>query len=186
VTAEITDETGNMIDIVEEGTGCTATTRNDFAQGHDAKLKSALIRWGAANYEVAWISGGVRSGSDAMGVATRYGFAHMVADGIAKAVAKREAAQARADHKHERAAAKAAGKAPKAKVSLLKSRPVEDPHVMFPVVDEAPEPLPVPVRSTCKVGRWTYRGTVNLDGSFTYTNKSGEEVTTRAYIVLDA
>lgn len=184
VTGEITDEHGEFVDTIEISTGCTRTTKNDFAQGHDAKLKSFLIAAGVAGYEVAYIEGGVRIGSDAMGIATRYGFAHMVADGIAKGVAKRQAAQERADRKHEAQAARQAKKAPKAKpVSLVR----EAPRVSRETAPVA-EPLPVPVLAKAKVGRWTYEGTVNVDNTFTYNAKLGGTKTAPAgsFTVLDA
>lgn len=194
IVEEVTNEHGEFVDIIEETTGCTQTTKNDFAQGHDAKLKSHLITWGVLGYDVSRIEGGMRITNDAQGQANEYAFAYMVAEGIAKGIAKREAAQKRADAKHEAQAAKAAKKGKKAaKVSLVKA-PVDKladakitvTHAPVPVTD--PEPLPVPVAAKAKVGRWTYEGTVNVDGTFTYNAKLGGTKTAPAgsFTVLDA
>jgi hypothetical protein len=192
VIEEVQDEDGNMVDIVEDTTGCTQTTKNEFAQGHDAKLKSHLIKWGVLGYEVARVEGGMRISNDAASQAAEYGFAQMVRDGIAKGKAKAEAARERADRKHEAQAAKAAKKGKKApKVSLAKA-PVDKLADAKITVTHAPvpteEPLPVPVKATAKVGRWTYQGTVNVDNTFTYNAKLGGTKTAPAgtFTVLDA
>lgn len=96
-------------------TGCAATTTRVFAPGHDAKLKSFLIRHGALGHDIRHTVGGVASSAAAMDHARKYDFAHMVAAGIQKAMAKAEARAnreaARAERKAEKAAkpAKATG-----------------------------------------------------------------------------
>lgn len=87
-------------------TGCTSTTRNLFAPGHDAKLKSFLIKHEANGNEIRRNDGGVATTTDAMGHANRYEFAHMVAAGIEKAKAKAAAKAERAAKAAERKAAK--------------------------------------------------------------------------------
>lgn len=83
-----------------EGRETTAT----FCPGHDAKLKSLLIKAGAAGYEVRKdVEGGFLTMS-AMEAANEYGFASTVETGIAKAAEK---AQAKAEREAKRAAAKA-------------------------------------------------------------------------------
>ncbi|MFC9808491.1 hypothetical protein [Streptomyces griseoaurantiacus] len=90
-------------------TGCTATTKRQFAPGHDAKLKSFLIKHGAAGHDVRRNEGGVATSASAEQHAARYAFGHMVAAGVKRAETK-------AAEKAERAAARAARKAaPKAK-----------------------------------------------------------------------
>jgi hypothetical protein len=200
VVEEITDADGNMIDIVEDSTGCTATTKNEFAQGHDAKLKSHLIKWGILGYEVARLEGGLRVSNDALGMAREYGFAGMVAEGIRKGTAKREAAQKRADAKHEAQAARQAKKAGKVaptameavpELVLLDEAPVSretEPVVEAeaPVADALAERGPQAV--SAKVGRWTYDGILNPDGTFTYKAKLGGAKTAPegTFTVLDA
>lgn len=175
VTAEITDADGEMIDIEEISTGCTATTRNEFAQGHDAKLKSFLIKAGVAGYEVARVEGGLRVSNDAASMAREYGFAHMVVDGIAKGIAKKLAAADRAERMHE---AKAAKQAPKAAPAPVVEELTE--------VEEAPEAqveaIPAgPVKA--KVGRWTYEGVI-VDDRFHYTSKLGQAKSTDAFTLI--
>lgn len=85
-------------------TGCNAATRNTFAPGHDAKLKSFLIKHSASEYEIRR-NDGVAVTDTALGHAKRYAFSHMVAEGIAKKLAKDEA---RAKRESDRAARKIA------------------------------------------------------------------------------
>lgn len=163
VTAEWNDPETDQPEETTESTGCHATTTRDFAPGHDAKLKGYLIRWGAAGYEVAFVDGGVRVGTTATAIAHRYGFGHMVDAGIAKAVAKQQERQAKADAKHARKAAKA--QAPT--VSLVREIPKAKPA---PVEGEpAAERI-----ATIKVGRWTYPATIWADGTATYRSKLGQ------------
>lgn len=71
-------------------TGCTATTRRTFAPGHDARLKGFLIRAGRAGLLIRTPEGG--ADQVAVRVAERFGFAHMVAEGIARVAKPRKAA----------------------------------------------------------------------------------------------
>lgn len=70
-----------------EEIGCTATTKNTFAPGHDAKLKSFLIKQGFAGWDVRR---GIVHGN-ALGWADTYGFGSQVRAGIAKLQAKADA-----------------------------------------------------------------------------------------------
>ena len=63
-------------------TSCNATTRRIFAPGHDARLKGFLIRAGREGLLIQTPEGGDLL--DAMQVADRFGFGHMVRDGIAR------------------------------------------------------------------------------------------------------
>ncbi|MEU3599536.1 hypothetical protein ABZ714_12540 [Streptomyces sp. NPDC006798] len=95
-------------------TGCTAQTKRLFAPGHDAKLKSALIKWGALGLDIRRTDeGGVATSAEAVKHASAFKFAHMVAAGIKRAEDKRLAKLAKAE---ERAAKKAAPKVVTAKV----------------------------------------------------------------------
>ena len=68
-------------DGTEITTGCKATTKRQFAPGHDARLKGFLIRAGRQNMLV-------RVGEDvntsAQAVADQFGFGYMVREGIAR------------------------------------------------------------------------------------------------------
>lgn len=114
ISAQLTEE--NLANGTYEtfSIGCEATTKNTFAPGHDAKLKSALIRWGAdEGMEVARLAGGVRTVATAQHWADTHGFSTQVAAGIKKAQEKAAAKAARATKKAapkpERALAQSAG-----------------------------------------------------------------------------
>jgi hypothetical protein len=111
-------------------TGCEATARKLFAQGHDAKLKSFLIKAGAAGHEVRREDGGMVTVADAATHANHYIFGHMIVAGI------------------ERAEAKAAAKAERQTAKVARRKPA------------AKKPAPEPEVVTAKVGRWTYEGVV--------------------------
>lgn len=67
----------------ERRTGCRATTQRTFAPGHDARLKGFLIRAGADDMTVTFDGSGINL--DPVSLANSFGFAYMVADGIAAA-----------------------------------------------------------------------------------------------------
>lgn len=48
-----------------ETTGCEGETQRTFTPGHDAKLKSRLIDWGASGYRVFRTDGDTDTGKDA-------------------------------------------------------------------------------------------------------------------------
>ncbi|MEU0246652.1 hypothetical protein ABZ192_20415 [Streptomyces sp. NPDC006235] len=106
--ADLTEEQVASGDYEVFTTGCTATTKRQFAPGHDAKLKSALIRWGALGLDIRRNEGGVATSASADKHAARYAFAHMVTAGVKRAEAK---AAEKARKAEERAARKAAPKA---------------------------------------------------------------------------
>lgn len=184
-------------------TGCTATTKREFAPGHDAKLKSFLIEHGALDHEIKFgIT--IMTAEEAV---KGYAFGYMVVEGIAKAKEKLAA-------KAERAAKKAA-KPAKAERKLAEAAKVVAPAKVADVVaaeeaahaeaeakkvaereasadwDDAPKATePVILEDDAqmntlareardagkvkaKVGRWTQEGFVNEDGSFTFAKRSG-------------
>lgn len=96
---------------VYEGTGCTQTTERIFAPGHDAKLKSLLIKAGAAGSEIVRAEGGVNVYSSAEQVAKSYGFELQVLAGVKRA-------QAKAAERAEKKAAKASQKPSKKGVEV--------------------------------------------------------------------
>lgn len=96
-------------------TGCAATTKREFAPGHDAKLKSFLILHGSQGHEIRF---GITSDT-AEGFAKRYTFGYMILEGIEKAKGKLAA-------KAERLAAKAA-KPAKAERKLAEAAKVVAP-----------------------------------------------------------
>lgn len=72
-------------------TGCKAVTKRTFAPGHDARLKGFLIRAGREGLLISTPEGETK---DAMQVADKFGFGHMVREGIARKAAPRKAKKA--------------------------------------------------------------------------------------------
>lgn len=151
-------DTPNGPDYDAEGTGCTETTGNEFAPGHDAKLKSLLIRAGVAGHAVRY--GSLTTSADK--AAQGFGFAHMVLAGIEKGKAKAAAKADRNAAKAERrAAAPRKGKAAPAAASGERVVAVAAPA-------EAPA-APAAETVRVKVGRWEYDAVI-VDGDAHYTN----------------
>lgn len=203
VPGNLTDEQLSGGDYPIWSTGCNATTKREFAPGHDAKLKSALIQWGAIDADVRRE---IKHDS-AAGWAKRYTFGYMVTEGIEKAKGKAEAkAQREADRAAkkgkpaERKLAEAAGVVAPAKVAdIVAAEEAAHAEAEAKKVaereasqdwDDAPKTAPIledeaamntAAREererglvTAKVGRWEYQGHVGEDGVFVYRNKDGE------------
>lgn len=95
------DKSGNLVWDAAYTTGCTRVTKRIFAQGHDARLKSFLIKHGAEGREIRHIVNGVATTMSAWQAAQTYGFSYMVHNGIlaVQKRAERRAAKARASEK---------------------------------------------------------------------------------------
>lgn len=167
----------------EYGTHCISATNNTFAPGHDAKLKSFLIKAGANSHEVTKDEGGVNRISDAMTFATEYGFAYMVSQGIAAAKDKLMKQAEAAARKHERAEEREARKLAKANRTPKTKKPVEIVEVEGYRFHAAP--VADGTLTTRKVGRWDYEGILGMhrvEGGekadtievFRYQDKSGK------------
>lgn len=175
-------------------TGCRAETRRVFAPGHDAKLKSALIAWGAKGYDVARCEGGLRVTSDAETWASKYEFGHMVLAGLVRAQEKAEAKAKRKASKATPAKRDGAQKASKPQsladvvaaeeakhaAEQAASRPAPEWHDDDCACLDCVAPAPAPATDltgrpevTAKVGRWEYRGVVSDEGTFYYLAKDG-------------
>lgn len=137
--------------------GCGATTNKgrSFRQGHDATLKSLLIAVGVRGGAVSG-DGGAKY-TDAVSFANHYGFGHMVQQGIESRLAKVTGLPARGEYP-----------------------PVRTDDTVSPTMALSVMPG---ARVEAKVGRWTYEG-VELDGTFTYTNRKGEVVSTTKFEVV--
>lgn len=170
-------------------TGCAAETNKTFAPGHDAKLKSALIRWGSQGLDITRLQGGVRVSGDVETWAAKFDFGYMVLAGLAKAKERAEARAAREAAKAERKAAKGKPAERKlAEAAKVVAKPLaeivadeEAKHVAEQVASR-PEPEwdDAPVVKA-KVGRWEYEGTVEGD-EFVYADrKSGEAKRTKKF-----
>lgn len=148
---------GDLVWDEELSTGCTATARKTFAQGHDAKLKSALIRWGTEGYEIRRDDGGVAVTGDALTMAREFAFADMIVAAIAR---RGEKARKAAERKEARRLAKEERQAPQE-----------------PTAPEEPQTV------KAKVGRWEREGVVEGD-TFTYADGKGETQTTTTFTLL--
>ncbi|MFF0395046.1 hypothetical protein ACFYSJ_04530 [Streptomyces sp. NPDC005248] len=159
---------GDLTWDAELTTGCTATTKRVFAPGHDAKLKSALIRWGAEGHEVTRDDDGVNTSADAETQAKKFIFANMVAAGIKRA-------QAKAAAKAEREAAKKAlRQAKQAMTNALYEAKVDAGVRGYKRGSQ---------EVTARVGRWERTGTVEGD-AFTYTDAKGATKTTTKFELI--
>lgn len=197
---QLTEENLSSGDYESWDTGCQAETSRTFAPGHDAKLKSALIKWGSQGLDVCRLEGGVRSVSDAESWANKYEFGHMVRAGLAKAAEKAQAkadrAAARAAKSAERKLAKSAGLVASADTehdgnSARREREARSLAEIAQAEDQAhraDEAAKVaereatadwsddqPATVTAKIGRWEYSGVVGDNGAFWYTDKKGRQ-----------
>jgi hypothetical protein len=147
-------------------TGCPATTRNIFSQGHDARMVSRLVKQVVATE--GEFAGTAYNISDARLELHQRGGTHALQAKLDAAVAKaHDVWLARQDREAARAAKKAAKAGGAPVVTEVASEPIVE---VIEVV-------------SAKVGRWTYRGTVT-DGEFTYENKKGEAVTTTRFALV--
>ncbi|MFF0402047.1 hypothetical protein [[Kitasatospora] papulosa] len=155
-------------------TGCAAETKRLFAPGHDAKLKSFLIRMGAEGVEVIRTLDGLASSADASTHAAKFPFGHMVAAGITRAEGKAAAKAEREAAKNDpakKAAKKALQQAKQAMTAALDEAKIDAGERGYKLqADEV----------KAKVGRWLRVGTVEGD-TFTYTDAKGATKTTTKF-----
>jgi len=178
-------EDGDPNDYVQyEGTGCTQYTERIFAPGHDAKLKSLLIKAGAAGLEVVLHDGGVNSHASAEHFAKGLGFEHQVLAGIKRALAKEMARAEKKSAKAQKAMAAqtskeiakraaADAKIKKAQAAAKQSRAPRTQQQQ--VAEKALETPPY----TIKVGRWTYQAVIDQKGNATYQTSGGQTKTVK-------
>jgi len=170
-----------------EGTGCTQTTERIFAPGHDAKLKSLLIRAGAAGREVRRDEDGMAVNSSAENVAKKYGFEHQVLAGIrraqdkvqARAAKKAAVEKARADLKAGKvtpegaAALKSDNRSKKAKAAAKQA-----PKAPRSQAEQASEKMKINAlpKVKIKLGRWTYEAQIDTrTNAAHFTSANGEQ-----------
>lgn len=165
-------------------TGCDKQTKRDFAQGHDAKLKSLFIRAGVEGMEVRWgRQTGVLVTTDAEAAAERFGFGQQVKAGILSRLDKLARGRKKIAPAPRAVAAEVVEGSEEGDLPTIPKAPAEqdtwtdeaakavdellaDPELAEMVGDE--------IKVQGKIGRWTYEGTVGEDGAFTYTGGSGE------------
>lgn len=173
---------GNVSYVVGDvvlSTYCTSTTNRTFAPGHDAKLKSLLIKAAVQSDDgdVQYQDGGVQISADPITIANRFGFGWMVKNGIAAATVKArvraDKAAVKASKKEDTAVAKSARLAlSAAKKAEKAAAPKAAPKPKFPGGGAAKK---ADVPAFAKVGRYNREGVVKADGSFVYTDAKGVE-----------
>lgn len=170
----------------ELSTGCTEKTVRTFRPGHDAKLKSLLIKVGSAGNEVIKTVGDEVTSMQPVHAAEEYGFRNLVEKSLETAKGREDARKAKAA---KRAEVKAAAEAKKeaARVEREKRAAAKRAHAEAvakaeSVANENKTPGP----AKAKVGRSTVEGEVLEDGKFRYTNAKNETVEVENYkIVVD-
>lgn len=160
-------------------TGCEGETVRTFMPGHDAKLKSMLIKIAVAGNQVTKTAeDGSTTEIDPLHAAEEFGFRTLVEKSVdtakAKQAAKDEKAQAREAARQERAAKKAEAKAAREQAAQRKKAHAEA------VAKAAEERKTQPGPAKAKVGNKVVEGEILNDGQFKYT-KGDTEVETNNY-----
>lgn len=159
-------------------TGCDEETPRTFRPGHDAKLKSLLIKVGAAGNQVTKSTDDEDVEMDPLHAAEEFGFRGLVEKSVEAAKAKEDARAAKAQ---ERAEAKAKKEQEKAEAKAKREQAAEAKKAHAKAVEQAAEDRkgqPGPAKA--KVGRTTVDGEILADGTFKY-KKGDEEVETTSY-----
>lgn len=143
------------------GTGCVRQTNLIFAQGHDAKLVSFLVKADLSSDEIRWNNNGVD---------------HLQA-GAAEAAAMVSSALAA---KAERALVNALDKLAARRTPKAEAAPPRKVAVKVTAEPESDAVSQLGEWIDAKVGRWTYHGTAMETGEFAYETKSGEKKTAAA------
>lgn len=159
-------------------TGCTEVTPRTFRPGHDAKLKSLLIKVGSAGNSAVKTVDGETEEMDPLHAAEEFGFRDLVEKSIDAAKAKQKASEAKAQ---EREAKKAETERKKAEAKAERERKAAQKKAHAEAVAKASEDRksqPGPAKA--KVGRSTVDGEILADGTFKY-KKGDEEVETTDY-----
>lgn len=140
------------------GTACNRVTHNKFAQGHDAKLVSFLVKAELSGDKIYWNSGDTDQ---------------LMPDAQAAAAVQSPELAAKA----ERALVNALDRlAASGKLRNGKTQPKPPREVAVQVVTETPAAdAPVRIKTRGKVGRWEYDGEVDEDATFWYETKSGTQ-----------
>jgi len=164
-----------------EPSGCTRVTKRTFAPGHDAQLKSRMIKAEVAGSKVAWVAD-PKTAVSVYEVAGEHGFGHQVRDGVVRAQRlQQEKADRKAARDTVREANRATREAAKAEAAAKRQaeREAKAEALAQRVADKANKLVAgsSPKLVQAKVGRWIYEGTVGKDGSFSFRTKSGEAKT---------
>lgn len=148
-------------------TDCSASTTRLFAQGHDAKLVSFLVRGQLDGYELRTTEGGI---------SITFPDAAAAAGSVSPALAVKATNMLRvAKAKIDARIAREAEKANKKNAAATQEQPTEAPteptaQALVPVVTNLERP------ATIRVGRWTYAATITGNGTAKYKTKLGKEM----------
>ncbi len=149
------------------GCGHTVNRGRQFLQGHDAKLKSALITTALEGGEVHEYGGGAVVTCGPLEYAAKFGFGHMVHHAI--------------DVRRDKAAKRQAKKDAKTLDKMVRaSVAIADDGIATLVRGEDAD---AGANIEAKVGRWTYEGK-QVGDAFVYVAKDGTQKTTTKFSVV--
>lgn len=179
-----TAEDGDLTWDSEETTDCAGgKTKSTFLPGHDAKLKSFLIKAGVNEWEVRRGTGGVDTIGDAMSFARGYGFQGMVEAGIKRGLGRqaekskpRQAAKKTAEPTKKPLAKVVADEQAKHEAEAAEQVRQREKSADWSDADKAAEQhceLTDKPEVKAKVGRWEYRGVVCEAKHLHYLAKDG-------------
>lgn len=163
-------------------TGCDEVTVRTFRPGHDAKLKSLLIKTASAGNDVNKRTDNGSVTMDPLHAAEEFGFRGLVEKSVDAAKAKQEARDAKAREREEAKAQKERGKA-EAKAERERKAAEKKAHAKA-VEDAAEARKSQPGPATAKVGRNKFDGEILADGTFKYADAQGKEQETTSYTVV--
>jgi hypothetical protein len=166
-------------------TGCEASTKATFAQGHDARLVSFLVDGKGDGYEIRVVKDGKTTSYDTPAEAVAdvsnalQGKAEKAWDNKrAKTVAVAERKAARDKLKADKAAAKAKADEERAAAKAAKADgPKATGAEVVAGSAEGEQAELQPGQAVIKVGRWEYVANITGDGTAIYTDGKGKEET---------
>lgn len=166
----------------ELSTGCEGKTVRTFLPGHDAKLKSLILKTAIAGKSVSKKTDTGTEQMEPLHAAEDFGFRSLIEKSLSTHNAKQEVRDAKAQ---ERASKKAATEAKKAEAKAKREQAAEAKKAHAKAVEEAAEAAKgKPGPATAKIGRNKFDGQILNDGTFKYANAKGEEVETTDYTVV--
>lgn len=162
-------------------TGCSQTTKSQFAQGHDAKLVSFLVEGFMDGYAIRQLVDGkyvsrVTPEEAARVASTKLG--DKAAAATQNATDRQAVKDARAKEREAAKAKKAEEKAARdAKKAEEKATKANEPKAVGAEViagsSEGDQSTPAEGQVKIKVGRWEYNATIDGEGNASYVDGSG-------------
>lgn len=172
-----TDKDGNTL-----ATGCEGETIRTFLPGHDAKLKSVILKTAVAGNSIVKVDGDKTSEVEPLHAAEDFGFRALVEKSLEGHQAKQAVKDAKAA---ERQAKKEAAEKVKAEAKAKREQAAESKKAHAKAVEDAAEARKSqPGPATAKVGRNKFDGEILADGTFKYADAKGVDVETSDYTVV--